>query len=192
MRLLIISLISLGCFAQIVVPGPSGTTTTPTTTPAATTSTVSVTCDASGNCSGKETKVAATSTSNSWFGVGISYGTTGSPNISGVYAHQIASSLYSYNELLVTHIQKSPLSLQTSAMTGIADHVYKIGPVDIFAFVEAGSATAGTSTGYAASGGGCAYVKPWKNKEWAVIISAQPLKTNLGGFSAIYTIMLGR
>jgi hypothetical protein len=81
--------------------------------------------------------------------------------------------------------------LQTSVRTGMATPIRSIGQVQIYGLADAGTATVGTSSGSAFSGGGVALV-PMGSKGWQMVLGVRVLKTAVGGSQSFLEIGLGR
>lgn len=128
----------------------------------------------------------------SFFGAGFSSLPQSSPKPSGWAAVSIlankAAQVFSFSEMDFTPAGKR---VQTSVRTGMATPLRSIGNVQIYGLADAGTATVGTSSGSAFSGGGIALV-PVGPKGWQMVFGVRVLKTAVGGSQSVIEFGFGR
>ena len=106
----------------------------------------------------------ADSLPDQWAGVTVYYNQFASPQVNGAvtYAKRILTNgTYSYNSVHILSVQKNPWRAMTETETGIAQHITKFGPFDVFGLGQIGVATSGsedgTKVGPSFSAGGFAF-----------------------------------
>lgn len=100
-----------------------------------------------------------------WAGVGASLNQYAAPNTNGImaYARRLTANehpTYSFSAVNLLSVQRQPFRLMTTTETGLAQHVTRFGPFDVYGLGMVGLAAAGnaegTATGATFSGGGLA------------------------------------
>jgi hypothetical protein len=129
------------------------------------------------------------------YAAGISYNHGASPSIggTGLYARLIAdgSGTYAFTVVDALPATVKPFTVTTNMSVGIAQKLFTVGKVPIFAPTAAGISFTGLNTGWAWSTGGLASIKLKNN--WRVMPNVRLLKSSVGGtgYQPIVGVLFG-
>lgn len=127
---------------------------------------------------------------------GVSYNNAGTPSIAGtaLYARLVSpdSGTYAFTVADVLPSSFRPFTVTTNIGVGVAQKLFTIGKVPIFAPASAGVSFSGTNTGWAWSGGALASIKVKNN--WHVYPNVRFVKSSVSngtGYQLIPGVLFG-
>ena len=130
------------------------------------------------------------------YGFGVSFNQSGTPRVAGtgLYARLISSSsgTYAFTVLDALPTSTKPFSVTTNVGAGIAQKLFSIGKVPIFAPTSAGISFTGSNTGWNWSTGALADIKVKGN--WRVMPNVRLLKSSVNngtGYQPIVGVLFG-
>lgn len=129
------------------------------------------------------------------YAAGISYNNAGSPSIAGtaLYAHSVNDGTGTYAFTVIDALPTSfkPFAVTTNISAGIAQKLFTIGKVTIYAPTAAGISFNGTNTGWAWSTGAIAPIKVKKYYLVPGIRVAKSSVSNGAGYQLVPGILFG-
>ena len=122
---------------------------------------------------------------------GIFYNPQATPQIAGWggFANRIAGGTYSFTAFGIDHVTAKPFSVQTTAVTGIAQSIGTVSGFRLYGLATTGAAVTDKSIGYAVNGGTLA-VKPLKNG-FTLDVPFQVKYTSIGGAAVSVGVGIG-
>jgi hypothetical protein len=124
----------------------------------------------------------------------VSYNNAASPVIAGtaLYAHKMnESGTYAFSVFDALPSNAKPFTVQSSVSAGVAQKVFSLGKIPIFAPTAAGVSFTGQNTGWAWSTGALASVT-FKGK-YRIMPGVRVLKSSVGGggYQPIVSVLFG-
>ncbi len=116
-------------------------------------------------------------------GAGATWNQYSAPSVMpfAFYAHRLTGPLYSYTEYMATSIQRQPLRVQFSGMTGAAVYIRQYGRAALWGLVDVGGSHVtmenGTESGFSYSMGGMATMA--LGRGWTLLVPVRTVKANL-------------
>lgn len=128
------------------------------------------------------------------YAAGVSYNNAASPIVAGtaLYAHKVNDSgTYAFTVIDALPANTRPFTVQSQISAGVAQKVFSIGNVPIFAPTAAGVSFTGQNTGWAWSTGALASISI-KGK-YRIMPSVRVLKSSVGGggYQPIVSVLFG-
>jgi hypothetical protein len=128
------------------------------------------------------------------YAAGVSYNNAASPVVAGtaLYAHKINEErTYAFTVIDALPSNARPFTVQTQLSGGIAQKVFSIGKIPIFAPTAAGVSFTGQNTGWAWSTGALASIS-YKGK-YRIMPGVRVLKSSVGGggYQPIVSVLFG-
>lgn len=126
---------------------------------------------------------------------GVSYNTSASPHVAGtaLYARLLSDGSGTYAFTVVDALPASvkPFTVTSNFGVGVAQKLFTLGKVPIFAPTSAGISFTGSNTGWAWSTGALASVRIKNN--WHVYPNVRVLKSSVGGggYQPIVGLLIG-